>query len=76
MATGWHFRARLSLSEPGNFFNTVRDMIDDMHSWYHGKKRFRLRALAGEFRGIHVHDSINVFDKAPRLRPTHSRVQK
>jgi hypothetical protein len=74
--TAYYPRFGGGLSEPGNFFNTVRDMIDDMHSWYHGKKRLKLRELAGEFSGIHVHDSIVVFDKAARLRPTHSRVQK
>lgn len=61
---------------PGNFFNTVRGMMDDMHDWYHGKKGLSLPELGAEFSGLHVHDSIVVIDKAPHLRPTHSRVQK
>ena len=60
----------------GNFFNTVRHMIDDMHSWYHAKRRLALPELAREFNGLHIHDSIVVIDKASVQRPTHSRVQK
>jgi len=61
---------------PGNFFNTVRRMIDDMHMWYHNKGEPHLPEMAREFSGVHVHDSIVVIDKAEALRPTHSRVQK
>ena len=67
---GGGFRAR------SNFFNTVRNMIDDMHSWYHKKGSLALPELGQEFDGLHVHDSIVVIDKAPVRRPTHSRVQK
>ena len=59
-----------------NFFNTVRRMIDDMHSWYHKGGPLALPELAQEFNGVHIHDSIVVIDKAPVHRPTHSRVQK
>jgi hypothetical protein len=51
-------------------------MVDDMHSWYHGKTGLALPELAREFSGLHVHDSIVVIDKAAAQRPTHSRVQK
>lgn len=61
---------------PGNFFNTLRHMVDDMHSWYHGKKELALPELAQEFNGVHIHDSIVVIDKAKVQRPTHSRVQR
>lgn len=60
----------------GNFFNTLRLMIDDMHTWYHSKKRLALPELGGAFNGLHVHDSIVVIDKAAVQRPTHSRVQR
>ncbi|MEM7519645.1 MAG: class I SAM-dependent methyltransferase [Pseudomonadota bacterium] len=59
-----------------NFFNTVRRMIDDMHSWYHKGGPLALPELAQEFNGVHIHDSIVVIDKAPVQRPTHSRIQK
>ncbi|MFC6638503.1 class I SAM-dependent methyltransferase [Sulfitobacter sp. JBTF-M27] len=61
---------------PTNFFNTVRHMIDDMHSWYHGKKELSIPEQAQEFNGLHIHDSIVVIDKAAAQRPTHSRVQR
>lgn len=74
--TAYYPRFGGGFKAPTNFFNTVRHMIDDMHSWYHGNKGLALPELAQEFSGIHVHDSIVVIDKAAALRPTHSRVQK
>jgi len=74
--TAYYPRFGGGLAEDANFFNTVRHMIDDMHRWYHGKKQLTLPAMAGEFSGVHVHDSIVVIDKSPVQRPTHSRVQK
>lgn len=64
------------LDAAGNFFNTVRHMIDDMHSWYHGKRRLSVPELAQAFNGLHIHDSVVVIDKAAPQRPTHSRVQR
>lgn len=64
---GGGFRAK------GNFFNTVRHMVDDMHRWYHSKGQ-KLPELEGQLTGIHVHDSIVVLDKDEVLRPTHSRL--
>lgn len=74
--TAYYPRFGGGFQEPGNFFNTVRKMIDDMHMWYHNKGTPQVPELAREFSGVHVHDSIVVIDKAARLRPTHSRVQK
>jgi cephalosporin hydroxylase len=74
--TSYYPRFGGGFKEPKNFFNTVRKMIDDMHLWYHNKGTAQLPAMAREFSGIHVHDSIVVIDKAENLRPTHSRVQK
>ena len=50
-------------------------MVDDLHSWYHGKNKLALPELGQEFNGLHIHDSIVVIDKAAVQRPTHSRVQ-
>lgn len=57
-----------------NFFNRVRDLIDDMHLWYHGHRPLKMRPLQRQISGIHVHDSIVVLEKAEANRPTHSRV--
>lgn len=58
---------------PGNFFNDIRRMVDDMHHWYHdGAANYP--ALAGRVTGLHVHDSFVVLEKGPEHRPVHSRV--
>ncbi|MEO0370760.1 MAG: class I SAM-dependent methyltransferase [Pseudomonadota bacterium] len=58
---------------PGNFFNHVRKMIDDMHYAYH-RKDLQVPTLEGAVAGLHVHDSLVAIDKGPLLRPAHSRV--
>lgn len=57
----------------GNFFNFVREMTDDLHVWHHDNG-LRHEALSRHCAGIHVHDSICVFDRQDSLPPTHSRV--
>lgn len=57
----------------GNFFNFVRQMVDDMHRWYHDAGE-RFGGLGAECSGIHIHDSVVVFDKDRPYPPTHSRV--
>jgi hypothetical protein len=62
------------MSTPGNFFNDVRRMIDDMHRWYHDD------GLSEEWSagvaGIHIHDSIVVLEKAVVHAPVHSRMEQ
>jgi hypothetical protein len=60
-------------SAPSNFYNTVRTMIDDMHSWYH-ERGAALPATAGTVTGIHVHDSMVILDKGTTHRPVRSLV--
>lgn len=62
------------LSRRTNFFHFVREMTDDLHAWYHDGG-LRHAALSQHCTGIHVHDSICVFDRGERLAPTHSRVR-
>lgn len=56
-----------------NFFGFVRELTDDLHRWYHNKG-VRHPGLGDHISGVHIHDSIAVFDKQPVYRPTHSRV--
>lgn len=58
---------------PGNFFNTVRGIIDDMHQPYHHRD-LRLPEMKRAVRGLHVHDSIVVIEKGAAPAPRHSRV--
>lgn len=54
-----------------NFFNLVRDLIDDLHHWYH-KRDLKFPAISSECSGIHIHDSIVVFEKNKVFKPVHS----
>ncbi|MHA6263998.1 class I SAM-dependent methyltransferase [Arenibacterium sp. CAU 1754] len=56
-----------------NFFRFARELVDDMHHWYH-KKGMRHPELGAHVAGLHIHDSIAVIDKQPVYRPVHSRV--
>jgi len=61
------------IDAPGNFFNTVRAIIDDMHQRYHHKP-LRRPEMDGAVSGLHVHDSLVVIEKGPVRDPVHSRV--
>lgn len=56
-----------------NFFKFIRDLIDEIHHWYHSKKPRHLN-ISKDCSGIHIHDSIVVLDKNRVFRPTHSKV--
>jgi hypothetical protein len=51
----------------------VKDMIDDMHSWYHRKK---LRtASRNQIGAIHIYDSLAVIEKRQVARPGYIELQ-
>jgi hypothetical protein len=56
-----------------NFFRFIEEVMHDMHHWYHDVsiKHPGVREVCS---GIHIHDSIAVFEKNPVHRPTHSKV--
>lgn len=56
-----------------NFFNYVRELMDDVHAWYHeGPKH---HSLISDFcTGVHLHDSVCVFEKGRVQKPTHSQI--
>ena len=56
---------------PTSFMQTVKTLIDDMHHWYHGRGQ-RIGVAADSLGGIHVYDSIVVFDKRRPSPPVHS----
>jgi cephalosporin hydroxylase len=56
-----------------NFFRHVRKLTDDMHHWYHSMPA-HVPELQGMLTGIHVHDSIAVFDKGRVYPPVHSQI--
>ena len=56
-----------------NFFNFIRDSIDDMHRWYH-ENAIKNSAIAESCSGVHIHDSMVVFEKETVFKPVSSRV--
>ena len=64
--------------EPGSFIEHTKHLIDRMHAWYVDDERLdRDEAFARECRGIHVYDSMVVFEKdATRDEPFHTLVGK
>ena len=61
------------LGKKANFFNSLRDLVDDMHHWYHEGEVSRPGVSAG-LSGIHIHDSLVVLDKDIVYEPVHSFV--
>lgn len=55
-----------------NFFNFLFDIVDDMHSWYH-KRGIKKLGISKDCSGIHIHDSIVIFDKNKNFKPVHSQ---
>ncbi len=60
------------LGAPGNFFDDVRRMIDEMHCWYHSNPA-DTSGMGASMSGISVHDSIAVLEKWRVERPVNSR---
>ena len=54
-----------------SFIEDVKTMIDDMHHWYHvhGVKKKEVKDL---FSGIHLHDSVAIFDRGLAKKPAYS----
>jgi cephalosporin hydroxylase len=59
---------------PGTFIEYAKDLIDQQHAWHSREKdKLAVNDYTRTIRGMHVYDSIIVFDKAPVPRPTHRR---
>jgi hypothetical protein len=54
--------------DPNGFIELVKDTIDQLHEWYH-PERPGPDATRREVKGIHIFDSIVVFEKARIERP-------
>ncbi len=56
-----------------NFFGFLRDLVDDMHHWYHSKG-LKQAVISKDCSGIHIHDSIVVLEKSRVYEPVHSQI--
>jgi hypothetical protein len=62
---------------PGTFIEYAKDLIDQQHAWHsRDKDKLDVDEYTRTIRGMHVYDSVIVFDKAPVPRPTHRRTGK
>lgn len=57
----------------GNFYNYVRRLIDDMHSWYHVTSPSH-PVVSDSLRSIQIYDSICVLEKGRKVMPLHSQI--
>ena len=58
----------------GTFIEYAKDLIDQQNAWYsRDPESFRVDEYSRTIRGMHVYDSIIVFDKAPVPKPTNQR---
>ncbi len=63
--------------QPGTFIEYAKDLIDQQHAW-HARDGDPLKVddYTRSIRGMHVYDSIIVFDKDPVPMPTHEKTGK
>lgn len=58
----------------GTFIEYAKDLIDQQNAWHsRDAGSFRVDDYTRTIRGMHVYDSIIVFDKAAVTKPTHER---
>ena len=56
-----------------NFFSFISRVINDMHHWWHVHP-LHYPELSDTCSGVHVHDSVAIFEKGKTFRPTHSEI--
>lgn len=60
---------------PGTFIEYAKGLIDQQHAWHSREpEAFKVDEYTRSIRGMHVYDSIIVFDKANVPKPTHERI--
>jgi hypothetical protein len=58
-----------------SFLERAKAMVDDLHHWYHDQGE-NDAATKSHLAGMHIYDSVVVFDKAMALAPRHTEVGK
>lgn len=59
---------------PDTFIEYAKDLVDQQHAWHsQDPETFQVDEYTRTIRGMHVYDSIIVFDKADVPKPTHER---
>lgn len=58
----------------GTFIEYAKDIIDDLHAWHSTDKQHKINANTKTIKGMHIYDSIIVFDKGTVVEPSHKMV--
>ena len=66
----WPGRFRGGLKRNGTAIELVKEMIDDMHRWYHSQRR----PSHGSIGALHIYDSLAVIEKRALRQPGHIKV--
>ena len=61
---------------PGTFIEYAKDLIDQEHAWHSKEEGLAVDEYTQSIRGMHIYDSVIVFDKGPVPRPTHRKTGK
>jgi cephalosporin hydroxylase len=61
----------------GTFIEYAKDLIDQLHAWHsQDGEMFKVDEYTRSIRGMHIYDSIIVFDKGLVTKPTHEKTGK
>lgn len=59
---------------PGTFIEYAKNLIDQLHAWHsRDAESFTVDDYTRSIRGMHVYDSVIVFDKGVVTKPTHEK---
>jgi Methyltransferase domain len=61
------------LRREGTFIEYAKNLIDQQHAWHSREESFRVDEYTRTIRGMHVYDSVIVFDKASVPKPRHEK---
>jgi cephalosporin hydroxylase len=59
--------------KPGTFIEYAKDLIDQMNAWHSREESLEVDKYTRTIKGMHVYDSIIVFDKGDVTKPKHKR---
>jgi cephalosporin hydroxylase len=60
---------------PGTFIEHAKDLVDSLNAWHsRDPESFRVDEHTHTVRGMHVYDSVIVFDKGPVAEPSHEQI--
>jgi 23S rRNA U2552 (ribose-2'-O)-methylase RlmE/FtsJ len=68
--TSYWARYGAGLKKPNTFIEYVKNLIDKLHAFYSETPELVVTDFTKNTTGIHIYDSVVVFDKQSRIKPT------